>query len=869
MSFVLAVVFACLAAVVVWWGRHAPFTGWRKWASIACRLAAIACVCAALTGLSIRRIESLPRHVIYLVDGSASIDPAQRAWIARRIASLEARRPPGMGRAVIVFGADTRAVLQFSQEPLTDPAMLQRTIESAGIARDHTNLETALLASATVLPPQHRGSVVLLSDGRETAGNVTGVLGSVRGLGLKVFPAPVPAFGDVKTSWETLAVPPMVQRGSPVAVQLVVYNGTDRVKRGRVTIGLSGVAIKTQRISVRPGWQVTTVSVPSISRGTMALDVELAIPEEPLSEHRRAYVEVEGPPQILLVGDPLTSLPALAAALKRRGMEIAVAHPADVPTDAARLAHHDAVLLFNTPKSALSLAQVRALRTYLERMSGGLVTVGLGGDVAREVTTPAPLDDLLPVQFEPKGLQEAKRRVCIILLIDRSASMMGPRIAATKRASVELVRQLAPEDLVGILAFDTEPYVVSEVEPAARTRAALVERLVKLRSSGGTDIYPALAAAATRLDMTGASVKHIVLLSDGNTPFHRQAYETLIRAFQASGTTVSAIGIGAAFINADYMEWLAQSTGGTFYQMRTLEELPQLIARDTQQTMTRLPFTEGYFRPARSPVSDWFTPPQGGTGPADVAVLPSLRGYFTARTRSGARVDLTVNGGSGEDPLLARWTVGQGRVVSFTSDADTRWSPEWIRWPGFDAAWAQVVRWAMRPRLTEELFVWVDEEADVPQLVVEGALRDPQGEFVTAETGATQPLSLVQTGPFRWQASLEHVPSGWYQLSLRSHPGKAGTPAATTDEDRATLFAKRWVQVGTPPTMDETTGQPPRETLLRRIARSTSGAYDLPDGALLPPTTTATVSESLLGWWLPLVLLLLLIDVALRGSTMV
>ena len=866
MNIAWVVAFVCLAAVVVWWSRHVPLDGWRKWVSIGCRLAAIGCVCAALTGTSIRRPEVLPRYVIYLVDASASLDAAQRAWMASRIASLEARRPPEMGRAVVVFGAEARAVLQFGHEALTEPDVIRRAIELAKVTPDQTNLETGLLSSVAVLPSQHRGSVVLLSDGRETAGNATGILGSVRGLGLKVFPTVVPAFGEVKTAWETLAVPPVVQRGSPVPVQLVVFNGTPRVKRGRVTVGLEGVPIKQQRILVQPGWQVATVSVPSISRGTMALEVQLAIPDEQLSERRRAYVEIEGPPQILVVGDPLATLPALANALKRREMEIAVAHPADLPTDAGRLRDHDAVLLFNVPKSAFSLAQVRALRTYIEEMSGGLVMVGLGGDLAHEVATPSPLDALLPVQFEPKGLQEAKRRVCVILLIDRSGSMMGPRLAATKRASVELVKQLATEDLVGILAFDTQPYVISEVEPAGRASAALVDRLVKLRSSGGTDVYPALVAAQTRLDMTGASVKHVILLSDGNTPFHRQAYEALMHALQGTGTTVSTIGIGAAFINTDYMEWLAQSTGGTFYQMRTLDELPQLVARDTQKTMSRLPFTEGYFRPERSAVSDWFT---------DVNVLPSLRGYFTATTRPGVRLDLTVNGGDGEDPLLARWSVGQGRVVSFTSDADARWSPEWIRWPGFDAAWAQVVRWVMRPRLTEELFVWVDEAGDVPQLVVEGALHDPQGEFLTAEGAETLPLALVQTGPWRWEASLERVPSGWYQLSLRSTlpPASYASPHAEVPPgkgaDHATLFAKRWVQVGTPPTMDETTGQPPNATLLRRIARSTSGVYDMPDGALLPTTSTVTVTKPLLAWWLPLALLFLLIDVALRGSTMV
>jgi hypothetical protein len=444
--------------------------------------------------------------------------------------------------------------------------------------------------------------------------------------------------------------------------------------------------------------------------------------------------------------------------------------------------------------------------------------------------------------------------VCFILLIDRSASMLGPRIAATKRASVELVKQLSPEDLVGVLAFDTKPYVIAEVQPASQVGSQLVEKLVKLRSTGGTDVYPALAAAANRLELTGATLKHVILLSDGNTPFHETAYEALIESFRLNGTTVSTIGIGAAFVNTEYLQWLAMSTGGTFYQMRNLDELPKLIARDTQEQLGRLPFTEGQFRPVATPTTDWFR---------DVADWPTLRGYLTATAKPGARVDLTVNGGEGDDPLLARWLVGRGRVVSFTSDADTRWSPDWIRWPGFEGTWAHVVRWAMRPRLTEELFIWMDRSGSTPELVIEGELHRPQASLVGSDGTSAIPLSLIQTGTWKWQASLEQVPSGWYQLTLESHP-----PDEASSGEETTIFARRWLQVGTPPSSGEVTGQPPNEALLRQVAQATSGVYGVPDRAMLPPTATTTVTESAMAWWLPLVVLLLLAEVALRGSSM-
>ena len=81
-------------------------------------------------------------------------------------------------------------------------------------------------------------------------------------------------------------------------------------------------------------------------------------------------------------------------------------------------------------------------------------------------------------------------------------------------------------------------------------------------------------------------------------------------------------------------------------------------------------------------------------------------------------------------------------------------------------------------------------------------------------------------------------------------------------------FAKRWVQVGTPPAIKEMPGQPPQESLLRDIARATSGSYDAPDRALVPPTVPVTTTRPLFTWWMPLMLITLLIDIWARGSTM-
>jgi len=851
------------AAAVCWRVRRLPLSGLRRVAVVGCRLLAVTAVCLALSGLSHRRVIEAPQRVLYLVDASLSMDASQQAWMARRVASLEMVRPASMERALIAFAQHAALIVPWSREPMEDPDALRAALTSAPVDASSTNLEQALFGALKQLPDGHGGRVILLSDGRETDGRVAQVVGQLRRLGLSLFPALVPVFETPAPMWDALSAPPVVQRSAPIGLQLVLYHAGQEPKAAEVTVSLSGIPIKRQGTMLRHGWQVVTVSVPAIQQGTMALDVGLRVPADRLEEHRIVYTEVEGPAHVLVVDDQPTTLPMVASALKRREMEISLARPQDLPTEPSALLDYDAVLMVSVPKSSLTAEQVGALRTYVEHFGGGLLFVGLGGNLAHEVSTPAPLDALLPVEFEAKGLQESQRRVCILMLVDRSASMIGPRLAATKRAAVEMVNQLAEEDLVGVLAFDTKPYVVVEVQSAAQVRPVLVEKLVRLRSSGGTDVFPALTAARQRLNQTGATLKHIVLLSDGNTPFDQRKYRQLAESFRADRISVSAIGIGSVFVNTDYLQWLAKSTDGRFYELTSLDDLPRLIAQDTQRELGKLPFAEGYFQPERSGSSDWFP---------EIVDWPALSGYLTATAKPNALVDLVVRADEDISPLLARWSLGQGRVVTFTSDADVRWAPDWVRWPGFEGWWAQTTRWALRERLSEEVLVWVDNEESSPHLMLEGVLRDPRVELLSADGRQPIPVSLVQTGPWRWQATLEGLPGGWYEVgvnaSLPESSVSSGPGVAHADAGHAPTFTKRWVQVGAPPAQQERQGQLAHEGLLRQLAEATAGAFDAPDRAFLPQATPVATQRPLWPWLLGLVVLLLLIDVALRGPSM-
>src|SRR5690606_20019285 len=75
---------------------------------------------------------------------------------------------------------------------------------------------------------------------------------------------------------------------------------------------------------------------------------------------------------------------------------------------------------------------------------------------------------------------------------------------------------------------------------------------------------------------------------------------------------------------------------------------------------------------------------------ASLDAAPPVLGYVATTPRATATRHLRV--GDEQDPLLASWQVGLGRVASWTSDAGSRWASGWVSWDGAPQFWAGVVR---------------------------------------------------------------------------------------------------------------------------------------------------------------------------------
>ncbi len=165
----------------------------------------------------------------------------------------------------------------------------------------------------------------------------------------------------------------------------------------------------------------------------------------------------------------------------------------------------------------------------------------------------------------------------ICLVVDRSTSMQGEKIAMVKATAAQIIGTLRPEDIFSLVAFSDRAEVLI---PAAyqSDRTKLQGRVQSLQTGGATEILQGLAAALqeVRRSLDPLRVNHIILLTDGHTYGDEQACLEL--AEQAAGLNIgiSALGIGSDWDDI-FLDTLASRTGSNSTYIARAQDTQRLL----------------------------------------------------------------------------------------------------------------------------------------------------------------------------------------------------------------------------------------------------------------------------------------------------
>jgi Ca-activated chloride channel homolog len=220
----------------------------------------------------------------------------------------------------------------------------------------------------------------------------------------------------------------------------------------------------------------------------------------------------------------------------------------------------------------------------------------LAGAATRTIAAVAPDDEdpstgtwHVTVVPPRTGHGDTSRGRDVIVVLDRSGSMHGWKIAAARRAAARIVDSLATRDRFAVLGFDTvveRPPGLDTLLPASdRNRWIAVEWLARLEARGGTEMLQPLHAAATMLEdpvlaSTGdegedvARDRFLVLVTDGQVAAEDQILAALSPV--TGRTRIFALGVDQA-VNAGFLRRLAALGAGRCELVESEDRLDEVM----------------------------------------------------------------------------------------------------------------------------------------------------------------------------------------------------------------------------------------------------------------------------------------------------
>jgi Ca-activated chloride channel family protein len=592
----------------------------------------------------------------------------------------------------------------------------------------------------------------------------------------------VPGVGADDLRVEGVNAPSAVWTGETVNVLASIATGS----AGDVAVDLlvDGAVSATQPATLQAGLNSYSFQVPELAPGFHAFSVRVSsqtVPDKYKENNEIPFpVIVRDAPKLLLIAPTGSDPGRLRGALERKGAVVTVTAPDKVSSRMSDLAVYDAFVLNDVSAKSLTFDQLTALKEATSSLGKGLVVVGGTSSYGPGSYAGSVLEDALPVTVKVTDGTE-RQRVALLLIIDKSGSMsydpLGgeSKLDMAKEAAKLAVSALADGDQIGILAFnDTQQWVVrmTKIDGQA-TRDQINTSIDGIVPEGGTEIFPALQVGFDAIRNTEVDVRHVVLLSDGKSRTGtNDSYDKLVDEAKGDRTTLSTIAIGqdAAI---DLMQRLADRGNGRYHYAEKPEDIPRFTLQEAQSAGS-----QSVIRGSFQPIQTLPSPIMTGFKPED---LPELDGYDYAKAKPNAQVDLTS---TRDDPILAKWQFGLGRVIAWTGDSGADFALAWNDWSGYDAFWGNVVRWALPDPENRPINVSVSR--DGPEAIVNVTSVGLNGDYVdlaatfatvTGPDGAvTANIPLYQSGPGQYQFRISAPQPGAYRIDLTQTQGASTVP---------------------------------------------------------------------------------------------
>lgn len=806
---------------------------------------------------------ALPRRgggvsTMFLIDASDSMGAGGRdaaiAWVRDALDD----QPRNARAGVAFFGGNARLELTVQRRAqLVQPATV--------VDPTRTDLAGALRLAGAVLPSADRRRVVVVSDGRMNTGDARVEARRLRGEGIRVDVHAIDRAAAPDAAVARVEGPGRAAVNESIELRAVVVAS----ERGpaRLALQRDDEVVEERVVELEPGENLVTFRQSAATPGVARFRVRVTTAGDRVPENDVGFgaVEIEGPARVLVAEGTAGEGGALAAALRSGGLVVDVIAAPDLPVVEV-LAGYRSIVLVDVDARSLTAAQIASLSVASRELGRGVVVLGGDKSFALGGYRDSALEALLPVVSE---VTDPKRRqpVAQVLALDTSGSMgachcaQGSNGLATggnrngggvnktdisRAGAARAIAALSATDQVGVLAFNQDQKMVIPLQRVPSDEEVR-KGLARLKPEGETDLNAGLKRAASELQKAKARLKHIILFTDGFTaPPNLTELIRQARELADSGVTISVVATGEGATRE--LAQVAEAGRGRFYPGRDLNEVPEILMQEAVLA-TRSFVNEGTFFPKVVGLSE---------AVRDLAAAPPLLGYLATTAKPTASTALRI--GDDEDPLLASWTPGLGRVTAWTSDASARWGQQWAAWPGYTAFWSAVVKETFPAVGATGAVLRATVEGDRLRIAVEGTSAWPEGATATARVGSpgrgegtTVPLERTAGNNFAAE-----VPAG--------APGAYAVGATVSD---STGTIAQLSALATQSYAPEYRPGPSDPAALVAVSRLSGGRGTIAPGRAFDASGLPQGRDriELAGWLLLLAALLWPVDVALRRLT--
>jgi uncharacterized membrane protein len=741
--------------------------------------------------------------------------PRRRGWWGRILATallVTALAQPSLGRpgteiAILVdvsksVGQNGIAAAQefdFSKLPQA-PDIFYFAGDASRVTREGTSippfLDTSVTDISRALQVASASGVqlaLLISDGAESLGDSRLALPDI----------PIDSFevsGQANVRLTGLLAPEQTSLGATVEVIAVIESDLPTSLTLYAAIGDTLLEPIKRQISPGKASVPFTFQVEQEKTVQITASIVADFPQPQEDDRLDIEIAVSEREPVLIIGDG-----TMATLLASQGFEVQLGTVGDIKTP---LAYSAIILRENAGQ--FTPGQLDLLQRYVENggglmMSGGPSSFGFGAWYR------TPVEEVLPVNTDLRTEVELPL-VALIIVMDRSQSMSTgnpSKIELAKEGAISVVDLAYQDDLLGLIAFSDQSsteWVFGLRQATERGKREMLNAILNISTQGGTVLFPAYEMAIESLSATDASVKHIIILSDGKLydgqgPFSSTQdvdFDLLALQGLAEKITTSTIAIGQ---NADFerLEAIAFAGGGRYYQALDINTLPQIFTSEAL-TATRSLLREEPIVPVvrQHPLS------------AIEGTVPPLEAYIATTIKADAE---TILEGLQNEPILAVRRQGLGRTSALTTDLNA-WAGAFGSWEQLPALLGTITRWLQaRPAAYSAI---VAREGNLLRVVVDAV---ENGAYINNKN-----LVARYNGIDR---ELEQVAPGRYEGRLEA-PNSGGSLIVY---DGSEVVARS--RVSTPNPEFNTQGA---SELLREISTFTGGkSLDIP-GVYAPPT---------------------------------